>query len=111
MDFGSKAAKFILCTGGVGRKLAIPGIEHTHTHSEVFKLTSVPPSMLVVGGGDTGVQLASMFHAFGSEVQLFERGPRILRAADETVATAVATALRESGVTVRERFGAITSFE
>ena len=106
-----EAVKFILSTGGIGRKLAIPGFEHTHTHSEVFKLTSLPPTMLVIGGGDTGVQLASMFRAFGSEVQLFERGPRILRAADETVAAAVAAALRESGVAVREQFGAITSFD
>ena len=106
-----EAAKFILCTGGVSRRLAIPGSELTHTHSDTWKLTGVPPSLLVVGGGDTGVQIASMFHAFGSKVQLFERGPRILRAADETVAGAVAAALRESGLTVRERFGAITSFE
>ena len=48
--------------------------------------------MLVIGGGNTGVQIASMFHAFGSEVQLFERGPRILPAADETIAAAVAAA-------------------
>ena len=74
-----EAAKFILCTGGVSRRLAIPGIELTHTHSDAWKLTAVPPSMLVIGGGNTGVQIASMFHAFGSKVQLFERGPRILR--------------------------------
>ena len=95
----------------MSRRLAIPGSELTHTHSDAWKLTGVPPSLLVIGGGDTGVQIASMFHAFGSKVQLFERGPRILRAADETVAAAVAAALRESGLTVRERFGEITSFE
>lgn len=106
-----EAEKFILCTGGVSRRIAIPGSEHTHTHSTAWKLASLPPSMLVVGGGDTGVQIASVFHAFGSKVQLFERGRRILRAADESVATAVAAELRESGVTLRERFGDITSFE
>ena len=106
-----EAAKFILCTGGVSRRLAIPGIELTHTHSDAWKLTGVPPSMLVIGGGNTGVQIAAMFRAFGSQVQLFERGPRILPAADETVAAAVAAGLRESGVAVHERFGAITSFE
>ena len=106
-----KAGKFILCTGGVSRQPAIPGIELTHTHSHAWKLTQVPPSMLVVGGGDTGVQVAAMFQAFGSKVQLFERGPRILRGADEAVAAAVAAGLRESGMAVRERFGAITSFE
>jgi dihydrolipoamide dehydrogenase len=52
-----------------------------------------------------------MFNAFGSKVQVFERGPRILRAADDSVAMAVAGGLRESGVIVRERFGDITSFE
>ena len=78
-----EAEKFVLCTGGVSRRLAIPGVELTHTHSDAWKLSGVPASLLVVGGGDTGVQIASMFHAFGSKVQLFERGPRILRAADE----------------------------
>ena len=106
-----EAAKFILCTGGVSRRPAIPGIELTHTHSQAWTLAEVPPSMLVIGGGDTGVQIAAVFHGFGSQVQLFERGPGILRAADESVAAAVAAGLRESGVTVRERFGDITSFE
>lgn len=106
-----EAAKFILCTGGVSRRIAIPGSEHTHTHSSAWKLAGLPRSMLVVGGGDTGVQIASMFNAFGSKVQLFERGRRILQAADEPVAAAVAAELRESGVAVRERFGQITSFE
>ena len=106
-----EAAKFVLCTGGVSRRFAVPGIEFTHTHSHAWKLTDLPPSLLVVGGGDTGVQIASMFHAFGSKVQLFERGARILHAADESVASAVAAGLRESGVGVRERFGDITSFE
>ena len=106
-----EAAKFIICTGGVSRRLAIPGFELTHTHSDAWKLTGVPPSMLVIGGGNTGIQIASMFHAFGSKVQLFERGPRILPSADESVAAAVAAGLRESGVAVREKFGAITSFE
>jgi pyruvate/2-oxoglutarate dehydrogenase complex dihydrolipoamide dehydrogenase (E3) component len=106
-----EAAKFILCIGGVSRRLAIPGIELTFTHSHAWKLAAVPPTMLVIGGGDTGVQIASMFHAFGSKVQLFERGARILPAADESVALAVTVGLRESGVAVRERFGTITSFE
>jgi dihydrolipoamide dehydrogenase len=109
--FRLEAAKFILCTGGASRQLVIPGIELTHTHSQAWKLSALPASLLVIGGGDTGVQIAAMFNAFGSKVQLLERGPRILRASDESVATAVASGLRESGVTVRERFGDITSFE
>ena len=49
-----EADKIIICTGGVNRRLPIPGFELTSTHSDAWSLTSVPPSMLVVGGGRTG---------------------------------------------------------
>ncbi len=106
-----QADKIIICTGGVSRRLPLPGFELTSTHSDAWGLTSVPPSMLVVGAGDTGLQVASIFNAFGSQGQLFEAGPRILPHADEDVAAAVAAAFRGSGIVVQENFGAIESFE
>ena len=106
-----QADKIIICTGGVSRRLPIPGFELTSTHSSALALTEVPPSMLVIGGGATGVQVASIFNAFGSRVELFETGPRILAAEDKDVAAAVATAFREAGIIVHENFGAINSFE
>ena len=106
-----QAEKIIICTGGVSRRLSVPGFELTSTHSDAWGLTSVPPSMLVIGAGATGVQVASIFNAFGSRIQLFEAGPRILPTEDEDVAAAVAAAFRESGMVVQENFGAIESFE
>ena len=106
-----QAEKIIICTGGESRRLSVPGFELTNTHSDAWGLTSVPESMLVVGAGATGVQVASIFNAFGSEVQLFQTGPRILPSEDEDVSAAVAAAFRESGIAVRENFGAIESFE
>jgi pyruvate/2-oxoglutarate dehydrogenase complex dihydrolipoamide dehydrogenase (E3) component len=106
-----EANKIILCAGGVSRRLSVPGFELTATHSDAWGLTAIPPSMLIIGGGATGVQVASIFNAFGAGVQLFETGPRILRAEDEDVSAAVATAFREAGVVVHENFGAIESFE
>jgi pyruvate/2-oxoglutarate dehydrogenase complex dihydrolipoamide dehydrogenase (E3) component len=106
-----QADKFILCAGGISRRLSVPGFELTATHSDAWSLSAVPPSMLVVGGGATGVQVASIFNAFGSQVQLFQAGPRILQTEDEDVSAAVAAAFRAAGVTVRENFGAIESFE
>jgi pyruvate/2-oxoglutarate dehydrogenase complex dihydrolipoamide dehydrogenase (E3) component len=76
-----EADKIIICVGGVSRRLPIRGFELTSTHSSALALTEVPPSMLVVGAGATGVQVASIFNAFGSRVELFETGPRILSAA------------------------------
>jgi pyruvate/2-oxoglutarate dehydrogenase complex dihydrolipoamide dehydrogenase (E3) component len=106
-----QAEKIIICTGGVSRRLSVPGSELTATHSDAWGLTSVPPSMLVIGGGATGAQVASIFNAFGSRVQLFQAGPRILPTEDEDVSSAVAAAFRESGIVVREDFGDIESFE
>src|ERR1051326_2254484 len=105
------AEKFIICTGGVNRRLPIPGFELTSTHSAAWGLTSFPPSMLVVGGGATGVQVASIFNAFGSRVQLFEAATRLLPSEDDDVAAAVAAGFRESAIDVQEDFGAIESFE
>ena len=45
-----QAHKFILCAGGISRRLSVPGFELTATHSDAWSLTAVPPSMLVVGG-------------------------------------------------------------
>jgi dihydrolipoamide dehydrogenase len=57
------------------------------------------------------VQVASVFNAFGSKIQLFHAGPRMLPTEDEDVSSAVASAFRDSGVVVRENFGIVESFE
>src|SRR6184192_729939 len=106
-----RADRIILCAGGLSRPLSVPGAEFTATHSDAWSLTAVPPSMLVVGAGATGVQVASIFNALGSRVEVFQAGPRILPTEDEDVSAAVAAAFRDSGMMVREDFGTIESFE
>src|SRR5262245_2128966 len=56
----------VVCTGGVSRKLTVPGSELTATHSDAWQLKSIPPSMIVIGAGATGAQVASIFNAFGT---------------------------------------------
>ena len=106
-----RADKFIICTGGVSRRISVSGAELCATHSDAWGLTSVPPSMLVIGGGATGAQVASVFNAFGSRIHLFHSGARILPTEDEEVSAEVAAAFRDSGIDVREAFGTIESFE
>ena len=106
-----RADKIIVCTGGMPRRLKLPGSELTCTHSDAWAMSSVPPSMLVVGAGATGVQVASIFNAFGSRVTLFEAAPHILMSEDRDVSAAVAAALRGSGIDVVEDAGAIERFE
>ena len=106
-----RADKIIVCTGGMPRRLELPGSELTSTHSDAWAMSSVPPSMLVVGAGATGVQVASIFNAFGSAVTLFEAAPQILMSEDRDVSATVAAALRASGIDVMEDAGTIERFE
>lgn len=106
-----QAGTVILCTGGTARPLPVPGFELTATHRDAWKLSSAPPSMLVVGAGATGVQVASIFNAFGSRVHLVEVGPRILMSEDHEVSETVSAALSASGVQVVTGAGTIDRFE
>ena len=108
---GFRADRIILCTGGAGCRLTVPGAELVASHSDAWSLTEVPASMLVIGAGATGLQVASVFNAFGAKVQLFQSGPRIIPTEDEDVSAAVAEGLRRSGVEVHEGFGVIERFE
>lgn len=105
------ADTFIVCTGGISKTLPIPGFEFTSTHSDAWDLTAVPTSMIVVGAGATGLQVASVFHAFGTRVHLLEVGPRLLPTADADVATALADRFDAMGIDVRVAFGSVESFE
>jgi pyruvate/2-oxoglutarate dehydrogenase complex dihydrolipoamide dehydrogenase (E3) component len=53
--------------------------------------------MIVVGAGATGVQVASIFQAFGCQVHLFQAGPRILVTEDEDVSAGGGNRLPRSG--------------
>ena len=43
-----QAGKIIICTGGVGRQLSVPGGQFTATHTDAWGLTSVPSTMIVM---------------------------------------------------------------
>ena len=106
-----QADKVIICTGGTSRPLPVPGSELTATHSDAWNLSSVPSSLLVLGAGATGVQVASIFNAFGSRVHLVEVAPRILASEDHEVSEHVAAALTASGIHIVEDAGTIDRFE
>jgi len=94
------ADKFILCVGGQPRRIPLPGAELALTHSDVWTLNHLPPSLAVVGAAATGCQLASIFNAFGARVHLLELAPRILPGEDASVSQAVTEAFRAHGIEV-----------
>ena len=105
------ADKFILCAGGTNRALPVPGAELVGSHRDAWTLATVPESLLVIGAGATGVQVASVFAELGSQVMLLEAGPRILGTEDEDVSRTMAASFRAAGMEVREDFGRIRGFE
>jgi pyruvate/2-oxoglutarate dehydrogenase complex dihydrolipoamide dehydrogenase (E3) component len=94
--------RLIICTGGVSRSLDVPGADLTVTPAAAFGLKSVPKSLVVVGAGATGVQVASIFNALGSSITLCQGGPRIIPTEDADVSREVAQAFRDDGIDVRE---------
>jgi dihydrolipoamide dehydrogenase len=95
-----QADKFILCTGGRSRRLDFPGEEYALTHTDLWSLKSLPRTIVIVGGAATGCQLASIFSAFGAQVTLLERGPRLLRIEDESVADAINQSFLKRGIQI-----------
>ncbi|HEY2475209.1 MAG TPA: NAD(P)/FAD-dependent oxidoreductase [Candidatus Cybelea sp.] len=99
--------RIVICSGGVSRKLDVPGAELTVTPADAFSLTAVPKSTIVIGAGATGAQVASIFNALGSSVTICQAGPRIIASEDAEISDAVAAAFREDGIAIYQGFGAI----
>ena len=95
-----EAEKFILCVGGRARRIDFPGAEFAYTHSDVWSLKKLPRSVVVIGGAATGCQLGSIFEAFGTQVTILERGPRILGLEDEVVSKIITQSFHERGVSI-----------
>ncbi|MBC7518464.1 MAG: NAD(P)/FAD-dependent oxidoreductase [Microbacteriaceae bacterium] len=95
------AAVFIICVGGHSRRLPVPGAHLATVPEHVLRLSEVPARLAVIGAGNTGAQLVTVFSAFGSKVTLLDVAPRILMASDESISSVVAQSFREQGVDVR----------
>ncbi len=86
------ADAFVIAAGSRPRIPDIPGIAdpalaaRIHTSDSIMRLEQLPRSLIIVGGGLVAVEFAHVFAAFGTQVTLLHRGPRLLRHADEVVA-------------------------
>jgi pyruvate/2-oxoglutarate dehydrogenase complex dihydrolipoamide dehydrogenase (E3) component len=110
-DVELRGEKIIICAGGHSRPLPIPGFDLTVTHSDAWSLADVPESMIVVGSGATGAQVASIFNSFGTKVSMFEIAPRILMTEDEDVSRVVKEAFLGHGMEITEGFDGIDAFK
>ena len=96
-----QAETIIINTGAVPVVPEIPGIDSpkVHTSTSIQHVQPRPNSLLVVGAGPIGLEFASMFNGFGTEVTVLDRGEKILPREDEEVAEAVDKVLQDAGIT------------
>jgi pyruvate/2-oxoglutarate dehydrogenase complex dihydrolipoamide dehydrogenase (E3) component len=96
----------------VGSHAAIPDIpglgdSHPLTHIEALELDTVPPHLIVLGGGYTGVEMAQAYGRFGSRVTIIEPGPHIMGREDADVADEIGRALTAEGIEILQNTRAV----
>ncbi len=94
-----KAKHVILATGSEARML--PGLapnDSVLTNIEILNLKAMPKSLVVVGAGAVGVEFASIFRSFDSEVTILEMLPRLVPVEDEEVSKELARVYRKRGI-------------
>lgn len=95
-----RAGSTVLAVGGHSRRLPVPGAELALVPEEVLRQPSLPRRVAVIGAGNTGAQLVTVFSAFGSQVTLLDLAPRVLSFADHDVSAHIAAAFTAQGVRV-----------
>lgn len=101
---GSLSAERILVA--TGSRTAVPPIEGLDEvgwidHVTALQLTELPETLLVVGGGPVGLELAQIFSRFGSRVVVVQQADRIAPRSDATATDELHAALEEEGIEIR----------
>ncbi len=96
------ATSIIIAAGSVPLMPPIAGIEGARVHSSDYFLEQPvdAESLLIVGGGVIGVELAQIYSRLGVSVTILEGMPRLLPALDKEIGQSVATSLKKQGVTL-----------
>lgn len=92
----------IIATGSNSAILPIPGndLAGVLTSTQMLNLTEVPKKICVIGAGVIGLEFASIFNSFGSEVEVLEFAKNILPHFDKDLAKRLKKELKNRGVSI-----------
>ena len=97
-----EAKNILVATGSEARML--PGLQPDAdtilTNIEILNLTEVPKSLIIIGAGAVGVEFASIFRRFGTEVTVIEMLPRAVPVEDEDISRELERAFRKQKIRV-----------
>src|SRR4051812_30323216 len=94
--------EIVIATGSTPR--SVPGVEIDRrriiTSDEAINLREVPKSIAILGSGAVGVEFASIFRRFGSDVTIIELLPRLVPLEDEAISAELLKSFRKQGITI-----------
>jgi dihydrolipoyl dehydrogenase len=95
------AREIIVATGSTAR--SVPGIEIDRrriiSSDEAIHLKEIPKTLVIMGSGAVGVEFASIFNRFGTDVTIIELLPRLVPVEDEAISAELAKSFRKQGIT------------
>lgn len=97
-----KADKIIIATGSYSASLPIPGaeLEGVISSKEILEMEEVPQRLCIIGAGVVGLEFASIFKSFGSEVNVIEYCKDILPRFDVDLAKRLKHTLSNRGISI-----------
>jgi pyruvate/2-oxoglutarate dehydrogenase complex dihydrolipoamide dehydrogenase (E3) component len=94
------AEKIFLNLGTHAAVPSVPGLAEVRplTHIEALELDYLPPHLIVIGGGYSGLELAQAYRRFGSNVTIIESGPQLMGREDIDVSQEIRRILAGEGI-------------
>jgi dihydrolipoamide dehydrogenase len=97
-----KADNIVVATGTVVASL--PGLEFDHRHiidtDDALELNDVPESLLVIGAGASGLEMATIYSRLGSRVTVVEMMPQILPGMEHELCEHLTKILKKGGISI-----------
>ncbi len=93
---------FVIATGSAAWIPPIKGLQAVKylTNEDMFSLTTLPASMIILGGGPIGVEMAQAYSRLGTQVTIVELAARLIPRMDPHASTILAEVLQSEGVSI-----------
>jgi dihydrolipoamide dehydrogenase len=96
-----KAKNVILASGSDAKMLfGLKPDDRILTNIEILSIPQVPKSLIVIGAGAVGVEFASIFRSYGTEVTILEFLPRLMPPEDEDISKELTRMFKKRGIDV-----------
>ncbi len=100
-----RSERFLIACGGLPRQLDLPGLRQVGALNSysILNLTTIPRSLLIIGGGVIALEIGQMLERFGCQVTILERGERPLAEFDPRLTGPLCGLLASEGL--HQHFG------